>query len=143
MAAIAASCIMSCGSTDKPPDEAVQAPSTPQGGERDDLLPCEQAAPAVAALTSYVDVQVPGTYQVDMILDGGEWRPADPIAMPHHHATRLELSNVADFPALAARHGERVRFTLEITSREIQQVSGRREWRATYGARIVAVCLPT
>ena len=88
-------------------------------------------------------VQVPATYWVEMISDGNEWRPAEHIPMPHHHATRLELVNLADFPALAARQGERLRFTVEIASREIHQVSGRREWRATYHARIVAVCIPT
>jgi hypothetical protein len=96
----------------------------------------------VARLASYVDVQVPATYWVEMISDGGEWRPADHIPMPHHHATRLELVNLADFPALNAHHGERVRFTVEITSREIRQVPARGEWRATYHARIVGVCIP-
>ena len=85
---------------------------------------------------------MPATYWVEMIFDGGEWRPADHIAMPHHHASRLELANQADFPALTARQGERVRFTVEMTSREIHQVAGRREWRATYRARIIAVCIP-
>jgi hypothetical protein len=39
--------------------------------------------------------------------------------------------------------GDRVRFTLDVTSRDIRQVARRSEWRATWFARIVGVCLPT
>jgi hypothetical protein len=134
---------MSCVSTDKTPEEVTRARPTPPGGPHGGLPPCDDSAPAVARLESYVDLQTPATHWVEMIFDGGEWRPADHIAMPRHHATRLELANLADFPALTAHQVGRVRFTLEITSREIHQVSGRREWRATYHARIVAVCVPT
>jgi hypothetical protein len=87
-------------------------------------------------------VQVPATYWLEMVFNGSEWWPAEHIPMPHHHATRLELTNVTAFPALAAHQDQRLRFTVEVTSREIQQVSGRREWRARYYARIVAVCVP-
>ena len=105
------------------------------------LPPCEESA--VARLETYVDLAVPATRWVVMVSDGSAWRPADHVAMPHHHASRLELANVADFPALTAHQGGRVRFTVEITSREIHQVPGRGEWRATYFARIVSVCIPT
>ena len=44
-------------------------------------------------LGSYVDVKVPAKYWVDMTWQDGEWRPAEHIPMPHHHATRLELTN--------------------------------------------------
>lgn len=86
--------------------------------------------------------ELPAICRVEMILDGGEWRPSAHVPMPRHHATRLELTNVTDFPALSAHQGERLRFTLEVTSREIHQVPGRSEWRATYRARIIAVCIP-
>ena len=132
---------MSCVSSDKAPDKAAEARST-SPGEQPGLTPCEESMPAVARLESYIDLQVPGTYWVEMISDGNEWRPAEHIPMPHHHATRLDLANRADFPALTAHRGERLRFTVEISSREIHQVPGRREWRATYHARIVAVCVP-
>jgi hypothetical protein len=62
--------------------------------------------------------------------------------MPHHHATRLELTNVAAFPALARHRDRRVRLTIDVTSREIRKVSDRNEWRATYAATIVQACLP-
>lgn len=140
MAAAAASCTMSCVPTDKVPGEAAQARATSPADQQGSLPPCEESA--VARLESYVDLEVPATYWVEMVSDGGDWRPADRIAMPHHHASRLELANVADFPALTAHRGGRVRFTVEITSREIHQVPGRGEWRATYFARIIAVCIP-
>jgi hypothetical protein len=139
IAAVAASCTMSCVPRDKAPEEAAQGRETSPGDAQGSLSPCEESA--VARLESYVDLQLPATRRVEMVSDGGDWRPADHIAMPHHHASRLELANVADFPALAARGG-RVRFTVEIMSREIHQVPGRREWRATYFARIIDVCVP-
>jgi hypothetical protein len=141
VAALTVSCTISCVSTDKAPEKTAEAPTSP-GGQQGRMAPCEESAPAVARLESYLDLQMPATYWVEMISDGNEWRPAEHIPMPHHHATRLELANLADFPALTARQGERLRFTVEIASREIHQVSGRREWRTTYHARIIAVCIP-
>ena len=140
IAAAAASCTMSCVPTEKAPGEAAQARATSPTDEPGSLSPCEETA--VARLESYADLEVPATRWVEMVFDGGEWRPADHIAMPHHHASRLELANLADFPALTAHRGGRVRFTVEITSRDIHQVPGRAEWRATYFARIAAVCIP-
>ena len=94
-------------------------------------------------LASYVDAKVPAKYWVDMTWQDGEWRPADHIPMPHHHATRLELTNVADFASLAAYRSKRVRFTIEIASRDIRKVPDRNEWRATYRARILDACVHT
>ena len=67
---------------------------------------------------------------------------ADNLPMPYHHATRLELTNVAAFPSLAKHRGVRVRLTIDITSRDIRKVPNRNEWRATYAARIVRACRP-
>lgn len=106
------------------------------------LARCPEPVPDVPRLDSYAALEVPATRWVEMVFDQGEWRPSARIAMPHHHATRLELTNVDDFPVLADHQGERLRFTVEVTSREIHQVAGRREWRATYRARIVAACIP-
>ena len=92
-------------------------------------------------LTSYVDVKVPAKYWVDMTWQDGEWRPAAHLPMPHHHATRLELTNVAEFAALATHRDKRVRLTVEIAARDIRKVPGRDEWRATYRARILDACV--
>lgn len=90
-------------------------------------------------LTSYLEAKVPATYWLELTFEGGEWRPASPLPMPHHHATRLELANVADFPELARPH-QRVRVTLELTAREVRQVPGQHQWRTTYHARILTAC---
>ncbi len=103
---------------------------------------CAEPPAGVPQLASYVDVKVPAKYWVDMIWQDGEWRPAAHIPMPHHHATRLELTNVAEFATLAAHRDKRVRLTVEIGSRDIRKVPGRNEWRANYGARILTLCLP-
>ena len=103
---------------------------------------CAEPPAGVSQLASYVDVKVPAKYWVDMIWQDGEWRPAAHIPMPHHHATRLELTNVAEFAALATHRDKRVRLTVEIASRDIRKVPDRNEWRATYRARILALCTP-
>jgi hypothetical protein len=95
----------------------------------------------VPRLASYNDVQVPGRYWVDVTWQDGEWRPADPLPMPHHHATRLELTNLAAFPALVRHRDARVRVTIDVTSRDVRKVPDRNEWRATYAATIVEACV--
>ena len=64
-------------------------------------------------------------YWVAVTWQDGEWRPADNLPMPHHHATRLELTNVAAFPSLAKHRDVRVRLTIDITSRDIRKVPNR------------------
>jgi hypothetical protein len=112
-----------------------------QGSDSVPLPACGAPKTGSQRLESYLDVRIPGSYWVDMVFEGGEWAPAERIPMPHHHATRLELTNLGDF-ALSAHQARRLRFTLEITSREINQVPGRRQWRAVYSARVLEVCLP-
>jgi hypothetical protein len=106
------------------------------------LSGCGEPPAGVPQLASYVGVKVPAKYWVDMTWQDGGWRPADHIPMPHHHATRLELANLAEFPSLAANRAGRVRFTVEIVSQEIRKVPNRNEWRATYSAKIISVCEP-
>jgi hypothetical protein len=107
-----------------------------------DLGRCAQPAPALQRLESYWKVRIPATYWLEMVFGEGGWRPAAHIPMPYHHATRLDLTNVTDFPALVAHQSKRLRFTIEVTSREIQKVPDRRLWLTTYRARIVEVCIP-
>jgi hypothetical protein len=105
------------------------------------LALCAEPPAGVAQLASYVDVKVPAKYWVDMAWQDGEWRPAEHLPMPHHHATRLELTNVTELASLAAHRNKRVRITVRIASREVRKVPGRNEWRATYRARILDTCV--
>jgi hypothetical protein len=107
------------------------------------LAACQKMSAEIPQLRSYAGVKIPGTYWLDMICEEDAWRPADAIGMPLHHASRLELSGLASFPALTAHRHERVRFTIELTSREIFKVPDRSQWRATYHARVVGLCLPS
>jgi hypothetical protein len=102
------------------------------------------AEPTCPQLSSYVTVEVPGTYWVDVTFER-EWTPAEYIPMPHHHATRLELTNEAELPALAAHRTQRVRLTIAIESREIYRAGSRDTgaWRAIYRARILEACVPS
>lgn len=128
----------------------VRSPSATEAGgtnaangeaEPAELRRCDGTPPLAPRLESYVGVQVPGRYWLEMVFRDGEWQPAQPLAMPSHHATRLELTNLAEFARLAGHQPQKVRVTLDIISREVTQVAGRHQWRVTYEARIVQVCL--
>jgi hypothetical protein len=102
---------------------------------------CDPLA-GVPGLDSYWNVKVPGKYWIDMVWNDNEWEPAEPIPMPLHHATRLELTNLSAFPSLVSHRGRRIRFTVEITARDIRSSGGARpEWRATYRARAIDTCI--
>ena len=105
------------------------------------LAKCGPPPADVPQLKSYVDVQVPARYWLEVVWRDGEWQPAEHLPMPHHHATRLEVTNVADFPALAKHRDARVRMTIDVRSRDIRKVPNRDEWRATYAAAMVAACV--
>ena len=110
--------------------------------QHEEIVACGESPPDVPILASFWDVQLPALYWLDMAYEGSAWAPAIAIPMPYHHATRLELTNVGDFPALADHSNTKVRFTLELLSRDIRPSANQREWRTTYKARIVSVCIP-
>jgi hypothetical protein len=117
------------------------AAPTSASGKQVGLAKCGEPPAGVPQLASYNDVKVPARYWVDVAWQEGEWRPAERLTMPHHHATRLELTNVAAFPSLARHRDGRVRLTINLTSRDIRKVPDRNEWRATYAATIVEACV--
>jgi hypothetical protein len=96
---------------------------------------------SIAALTSYVSATIPSRYTVEVIWDGREWVPAEHIAMPSHHSSRLFFTNLED-PACAALRAEgkgRLRLTIELESSRIEQVPNEMRWWAEYGARVIEV----
>jgi hypothetical protein len=130
-------------SRDGDPNEArTMAREQEMAGPAEPDLPNCAAPDGTPRLESYWDLRLPATYWVDMVFRSDAWQPAEPIPMPHHHATRLELTNLGAFPSLSLHQANRLRFTVKVMSREIHQVRGRHEWRATYFAEIVGVCLP-
>ena len=92
---------------------------------------------SIPRLESYLDVRVPDTYWREVVRTGHGWEPAEHLRIPHHHATRLELANLAEVPLLAAGGPARARITIELTARDIRHDAGRSTWFVTYHARIV------
>lgn len=101
---------------------------------------CAPSASEPAQLTSYLEAEVPAVYWLELTYEAGQWLPARALPMPRHHATRLELGNLGDFPVLAQPTALRVRATLELLSRDVRQVPGQHQWRTTYHARVLTVC---
>lgn len=138
--AVAYACAAEQAPATSPRVVATDAVATTNAASSEAVAPDQRCTEGAAPqLTSYLEAKVPATYWLDLTFDGGEWRPASFLPMPHHHATRLELANVADFPELARTH-PRVRVTLELTAREVRQVPGQHRWRTTYHARLLTVC---
>lgn len=92
-------------------------------------------------LASLSNVELPGTYWIDMYDDGAGWQPVDPLPMPHHHAARLELTNAADFSDRFGRGTRRARFFIEVRSRRIRSATAGRPYLATYRAHVLDLCV--
>ena len=121
------------------------AGGTAETGARVAAPGAEYARPcptSVARLESWSDARVPGVYWLDVRLADSGWEPAEPIPMPHDHATRLELTNVAEIPLLGRAPGAKVRVVVELIDRDVQHDEGRSTWFATYEARVIEVCAP-
>lgn len=101
---------------------------------------CPTSADQPPELTSYLEANVPGRYWIDLAVRDGDWQPASALPMPRHHASRLELDNLAQFPELSRGDLRRVRATVELVARDVRQVPGQHQWRATYHAKLLAVC---
>lgn len=126
--------LAACGATGEP---AVTAPRPDAPATAPAPCPAEPGAPAL----DYNDIEIGGSYFVDVEQRAGEWAPAGHVPMPHHHATRIEWTNPERLAGLGDARG-RLRFTLTVESREIRPVSGRQAWRVTVKARITAICAP-
>ena len=93
-------------------------------------------------LTTYVGVQLQGRYWVDLHVDS-EWTPVRLVRPLRHHASRLELTNLEQFPELARWTDRTLRFVVELTGKETRKVAHAHQWRSRYLARIVSVCSVT
>jgi len=73
-------------------------------------------------------------YALEVVFREGEFQPVAMPRMPHHHGSRFEWHGV---PASARPElDRRYVFDFIVTEVDIRQVPGRREWRATYHARV-------
>ncbi len=73
----------------------------------------------------------------------GELVPIASIAMPDRHASRLEYTNLADWPVLEQAANTVLRIGFTYLDRHIAKLPQRLQWRATYRARIQEVCRPS
>jgi len=121
-----------CAATQPP--RAVSVPACAESG-------------AQPSLFQTLDARIPGTYRVDMTYDGGEWVPATLVGSPLHHATRVELVNLADFEPLP--HDRPLTFVVELLDQEVREATtgaenagarGGKSLRSTYRAKIVSIC---
>lgn len=105
---------------------------------------CSDPGPQRSHLESLSNLKHSDVYWVNIRANGSDWTLAEPVAIPRHHALRLEFENQAEFPAFPETPQQALRVTFQITEQDIQPVSGRRAWRNTVRARLIDVCpLPT
>ncbi len=145
-------CVWGCPSKPSAPPGKTAAPHAPQaeasrasGAKRSPatalaLGPCELPQGA-APLGSYADADgAPFWLDVTWDTTSRSWQPAQPLDMPHHHASRFEWTGLDAFPQLGNHKASRLRFVTQPAAADIQKVPGRREWRATYTAKVTSVC---
>jgi len=91
-------------------------------------------------LQSVVAIKPHDVFWVKVLATAQEWTLAEPVALPYHHALRLEFSNQSEFPAFPEKPEQTLRVSFEVTAQDIRQVPGRRQWRNTISARLLEVC---
>lgn len=123
---------------DEPPPAAPQPPP-PDTAEAARKARCKH--PPAEKLASFLSVEPHATYWIDMYDDGAGWQPIEPLPVPDDHATRIELTNAAEFDHRFARGTRRARFLIEIRSRETRPGASGRLWFTTYHAHILETCV--
>ncbi|HEX7509222.1 MAG TPA: hypothetical protein VF550_20790 [Polyangia bacterium] len=104
-------------------------------------LPLCQTQEESPELTAFEQLRPGSAFHVEVKWDEkGGWIPAKPIAMPIHHASRIEWTNVQAWPVLAESRGVRLRFLAWLLVEDLEKVPGQHAWRATYQARIDGIC---
>lgn len=124
---------------------AEPSPPVPEGPSPEEAARAARRArchdPPGQKLASFYSVALRRTYWIDMYDDGAGWQPIEHVPMPHHHATRLELTNAAAFLDRRVRRGtRRARFIIQIRAREIRPASAGRPWFTTYRAHVLEAC---
>ena len=124
-----------------PSARAADSAETADASRLRDPADARCTSPRGEKLASFYSVDMRATYWIDMYDDGAGWQPIEPVPMPFHHATRLELTNAHHFPGLRRRGATaRARFVIQIHSRKIKPATAGRPWFTTYRARILDAC---
>lgn len=104
------------------------------------LTPCA-TGPDLPPILIDLSELAPGARQrLEVRWDGTGWASSRALEMPLHHASRIEWENLHDFPELSSAQGGPVWFTFVLSGREVRP--GPDVYRATYFARMEAVCIP-
>ncbi|MBI2684747.1 MAG: DUF3630 family protein [Acidobacteria bacterium] len=102
---------------------------------------CGEPPAKIPQLTAAHGFRTPGRYWLEMTFASGAWMPSPPLAVLPHHAARVELANIREFPSLAMHQNDRVRFTVQVLARDVRQAGENGQWRDTLLARIHDVCV--
>lgn len=125
-----------------PPTARPDAPDEPADPPVRALPRCAAPDPAATRLTELSPLSGPSRpFHVEVVFaEPGGWRPDPFPAMPLHHASRIEWTNLDDFGDLDPHRAERLRLTFRFLSTELRAPSDERAWRATYRAFVDSAC---
>jgi hypothetical protein len=101
---------------------------------------CSDPDPQRPHLKSLLNLKPSDIYWINVRANGTDWTLAESVAIPHHHALRVEFENQAEFPAFPEAPQQALRVTFQVTAEDIQAVPDRHEWRNTVRARLIDVC---
>lgn len=96
----------------------------------------------VPRLDSYLGIAPRSEFYVDVKWEEpGGFVPATPIKMPLHHSSRLEWTNLKQWPTLRQRHERVLRIRFKYLGAKIEKIPDQNRWSATYSAEIEDICL--
>jgi hypothetical protein len=96
----------------------------------------------VPRLDSYIGIAPQSEFYVDVKWEKpGGFVPTTPIKMPLHHSSRLEWTNLEQWPVLRQRHEQVLRIHFKYLGAKIEKIPDRNRWSATYSAEIEGICL--
>jgi len=145
MLALLALLLAACGGGERQSQPAPVDPSLaePEPEDRGPIPRCG-APEGASELTDFAGVAAgDGTSRYVAVQYRGSsgWVPVESIDMPMHHATLLAWTNLDEFEPLGVSHHERLRFTFEVTSREMDQRGGNPPVvRVELSARVTQIC---
>jgi hypothetical protein len=93
----------------------------------------------VPRLDSYVGIAPQSEFYVDVKWEEpGGFVPATPIKMPLHHSSRLEWTNLEQWPVLRQRREQVLRIRFKYLG---EKIPDQNRWSVTYSAEIEDICL--
>lgn len=119
-------------------DESIAESASP------DVSGCQPLASGLPVFDSYYDVADGARFQATLRYDpqSHDWAVEPQPEILHHHATRIDWSNLDTIGGLGRASGGEVHVTFRFESSEVEKIPDEHAWLSTHVATIETACLP-